>query len=136
MSATHYDSVSSARAHLKELLDAADEGRPASIMRAGTRSVVVDARRWVAVLQEGRSAHTRVVHEDGTWAAMLPGTPLAGEGESFDDALDDLICAMRDYSDDWTDRLHRASNHAEHWRLVQLIDLSDDTELRDWLLAS
>lgn len=67
---------------------------------------------------------------------MLPGAPLAGEGETFDEAVGDQVLAMRDYAEDWADRLHRATNHADHWPLVQLIGLSDDEQLWDWLLAS
>lgn len=134
--AAHYTSFSSARAHLKELLDAAEVGLPASIIRGGNRSVVVHGGRLISLLAQSRPAHTQVVHENGTWAAMLPGAPLAGEGETFDEAIDDLVSVMRDYAQDWIDRLHVAPNHADQWSLVQLIELSEDEQLRDWLLAA
>ena len=51
MTATHYDSVSSARAHLKDLLNAAESGRPATLTREGRRSAIVDAERLREILR-------------------------------------------------------------------------------------
>lgn len=132
----HYTSFTSARSHFKELLDAAEAGLPASVTRGDTRAAVVDGGRLVSLLAHSRPAQTQVVHENGYWAAMLPGTPLTGEGETFDEAIDDLVSTLRDYAQDWTDRLRVAPNHAKQWPLVQLIELSEDEQLRDWLLAA
>ncbi|SOC53724.1 prevent-host-death protein [Ornithinimicrobium cerasi] len=131
----HFSSFTSARTHLKDLLDAAEEGLPASVVRDGARSVLVDAARLAAVLRRSRPADAQVVNENGYWAAMLPGTSLAGEGETFDEAISDLVLALRDYAEDWSERLRHAPNHADQWPLVQLVELSDDEQLRDWLLA-
>lgn len=131
----HFSSFTSARTHLKDILDAAEQGLPASVVRDGTRSVVVDAGRLATVLRRSRPADTHVVNENGYWAAMLPGTPLAGEGKTFDKAIDDLVLALRDYAEDWTERLRHAPNHADQWPLVHLVELCDNEQLRDWLLA-
>ena len=45
MSAVHYDSYTDARAHLKDLLDAAERGRVATIRRESARTAVVDVER-------------------------------------------------------------------------------------------
>ena len=42
---------------------------------------------------------------------------------------------MREYAQDWVERLQYASNHAENWGLVQLVHLSTDEQLADWLRA-
>ena len=60
---------------------------------------------------------------------MLPGLPIAADGETFDEALDEMVAALREYSQDWTDHLRHASNHQQNWGLVQIIDLSSDEEL-------
>lgn len=46
-----------------------------------------------------------------------------------------MIEALREYSEDWQERLVDAPNHRENWGLVQLIALSDDDQLHDWLVA-
>jgi hypothetical protein len=44
-----------------------------------------------------------------------------------------MVAALREYAEDWADHLRHASNHEKNWGLVQIIDLSSDEELRDWL---
>ncbi|MCW2642256.1 MAG: hypothetical protein JWP76_4562 [Dactylosporangium sp.] len=58
------------------------------------------------------------------------------DGATFDEAIDDLIDALREYAEDWQDRLLDAPNHGNNWGLVQLISLSDDEQLRDWLVGT
>jgi hypothetical protein len=43
---------------------------------------------------------------------------------------------LREYAHDWQDHLLNAANHRENWGLVQLISLSDDEQLREWLVGS
>jgi hypothetical protein len=47
-----------------------------------------------------------------------------------------MITALREYADDWQERLLDAPNHRDNWALVQLIGLSNDDQLRDWLVGS
>jgi hypothetical protein len=44
-----------------------------------------------------------------------------------------MVEALREYAQDWQDRLLNAPNHRENWGLVQLVELSTDEELRTWL---
>lgn len=46
-----------------------------------------------------------------------------------------MVDALRDYAEEWADRLRLAPNHADNWGLVQIVALSSDEQLRDWLLA-
>ncbi|SEG42856.1 hypothetical protein SAMN05444920_102996 [Nonomuraea solani] len=46
-----------------------------------------------------------------------------------------MIEALREYAEDWQSRLLDAPNHRENWGLVQLISLSDDEQLREWLVG-
>ncbi|WP_431927398.1 hypothetical protein [Nonomuraea jabiensis] len=46
-----------------------------------------------------------------------------------------MVDALREYAEDWQDRLLDAPNHRENWGLVQLISLSDDDQLREWLVG-
>jgi hypothetical protein len=69
-------------------------------------------------------------------SVFLPGLPVAADGATFDDAIAELIQALREYADDWQERLLDAPNHRENWSLIQLISLSDDAQLTDWLVGS
>jgi len=133
MTTTHFETLTEGRAHLKDLLDAAQEGRPASLRRDSLRAAIVDAARLRANLTESRRANAQVVAEADGWSVLLPGLPIAADGATLDEALDETVDALREYAQDWSDRLLHATNHARNWDLVQIIDLSTDDELRVWL---
>ncbi|MHB8719557.1 MAG: type II toxin-antitoxin system HicB family antitoxin [Candidatus Dormibacteria bacterium] len=127
-----YDSYSQARSHLKDLLDAAERGVPATVLREGSVAAVVDAERLrTEFARLCRPAD--VVAEAGGWSVVIPGVPVAADGASFEEALDEMVDALREYASDWQDHLREAGNHRGNWALVQLIALSSDDQLRDWL---
>jgi hypothetical protein len=137
MPAVHYDSYPEARAHLKNLLDAAERGRVATVRRdAGQAAAVVDVERLRRFLASVSPSRAEVVAEAGGWSIFIPGLPIAADGATFDEAVGEMIVALREYAEDWQDRLLDAPNHRENWGLVQLISLSDDKQLRDWLTGS
>jgi hypothetical protein len=43
---------------------------------------------------------------------------------------------LREYVEDWQERLLDAPNHGANWALVQLVSLSDDGQIRQWLVGS
>jgi predicted RNase H-like HicB family nuclease len=129
----HYNTVSEARAHFSALIDAAEAGVPATVRRDRRRAAVVDADRLRHFLVSVRPARAEVVAEGGGWSILLPGLPIAADGETFEDALNEIVAALREYAQDWADHLRHASNHEQNWGLVQIIDLSSDEQLRDWL---
>ena len=136
MSAVHSETYSHARAHLKELLDAAEDGRPATVSRDSAVTAVVDANRLRHALALLIPARAEVVEENGGWSVMLPGLPIAADGNTYDEALDDMVIALREYADDWSDHLIHAPNQRDNWGLVQLITLSSEVQLRTWLHSS
>jgi predicted RNase H-like HicB family nuclease len=136
MSAVHYDSYTDARTHLKDLLDAAERGRVATVRRDARTTAFVDRERLRYFLSVVSPSRAQIVAEDGGWSIFIPGLPLAADGASFDEALDEMIVALREYAEDWQDRLLDAPNHAGNWGLVQLVSLSDDGQLRNWLVGS
>lgn len=135
MTAAHYDTVAEGRRHFKELLDAAETGIPAVVDRHSFRAAVVDGDRLRHSLAAGRPARADVVSADGGWAVILPGLPLAAEGATFDEALDDMVTVLREYGEDWAQRLRHAPNHQGNWDLVQLVNLSTDAQLKEWISA-
>ena len=132
----HYDSYSEARAHLKDLLDAAERGRVATVRRESASAAVLDVARLRHFLATVVPSRAQVVPESGGWSVFIPGLPIAADGPTFDAAIDEMVEALREYAEDWQDRLLDAPNHRDNWGLVQLISLSDDDQLREWLAGS
>jgi Antitoxin of toxin-antitoxin, RelE / RelB, TA system len=135
MTAVHYDSYSEARAHLKDLLDAAERGRVATVRREKGQSAVVDVDRLRHFLVSVSPWRAQVVAEGDGWSIFIAGLPIAADGATFDDAVSEMISALREYAEDWQDRLLDAPDHRDNWGLVQLVSLSDDEQLRDWLVG-
>lgn len=129
----HFPTLRSGRDHLKDVLDAAVEGRPASVTRERTRVAAVDADRLVHLLTQVRPASAELVAENDGWSILLPGLPIAADGATLDEALDEAVLALRDYAEAWTERLRLAPNHQDNWALVQIIEFSSDDQLRAWL---
>lgn len=129
-----FDSMTDGRAHLRELLDAAARGFPAGLRRDQAGFALVDAARLRQLLAT-YSRSPEAVAEAGGWSVFIPGTPVAADGSSFDEAVDEMVDALREYAADWVDHLSTAPNHANNWWLVQLVALSTDDELAEWLTA-
>jgi len=88
--ATQFPTLSAARAGFKDLLDAAEEGRPATVRREHKVAAVIDAARLRCMLATLRPADAQVVAEAGGWSIFLPGLPLAADASSFDEALAEI----------------------------------------------
>lgn len=131
----HYESYTDARSHLKDLLDAAERGLVATVRRDDVTTAVVDVARLRHFLTSLIPSHAEVVPEAGGWSVFIPGLPVAADGGTFDEAIIEMVDALREYAEDWQDHLLDAPNHRENWGLVQLISLSDDDQLRDWLVG-
>jgi predicted RNase H-like HicB family nuclease len=136
MSVVHYDSYTEARAHLKDLLDAAERGHVATVRRDTARTAVVDVERLRSSLASLSEYRAQVVAEADGWSVFIPGLPIAADGATFDEAIAEMIEALREYAEDWHERLLDAPNHRNNWGLVQLISLSSADQLRDWLVGS
>ena len=136
MSSVHYDSYTEARAHLKDLLDAAEKGRVATVRRDSVTTAVVDVARLRHFLVSLVPSRAEVVSEAGGWSVFIPGLPVAADGATFDEAVAEMIDALREYADDWQERLLDSPNHGGNWGLVQLIGLSNDEQLRKWIIGT
>ena len=135
MPAVHYDSYTEARNNLKSLLDAAENGQVATVRRDSATTAVLDAARLRYFLASVVPSRAEVVQEGDGWSIFIPRLPVAADGATFDEAITEMVEALREYAQDWQDRLLHAPNHRENWGLVQLISLSDDNQLREWLVG-
>ncbi|MGQ0576844.1 MAG: type II toxin-antitoxin system HicB family antitoxin [Pseudonocardia sp.] len=135
MTAVHYDNHTDARAHLKDLLDAAARGRVATVRRDSARMAVVDVVRLRHVLAELIPLRAVVTAEGGGWSVFIPGLPVAADGATFDEALTEMVDALREYVDDWQADLGGRAQPPRTLGLVQMVSLSDDEQLRSWLVG-
>lgn len=135
VSAAHYDSYTDARAHFKEVLDQAASGTAVTVRRESVTAVVLDVGRLRHFLASVTSPRPQMVAEADGWTAFIPGLPVAGAGGTLDAAVADMTDALREYAEDWI-RLQHAPNHRDNWGLVQLVNLSDDDQLRQWITGS
>ena len=133
--AVHFESYTDARTHLKDLLDAAAQGRIATVRRDANTTVLLDAERLRHFLASTVPSRAQVVSEAGGWSVFIPGLPVAADGASFDEAISEMVDALREYAEDWQERLLNTPNHAGNWGLVQLITFSNDEQLRAWLVG-
>jgi len=136
MPQVHYDSYTEARNKLKNLLDAAQNGQVATVRRDAATAVVLDAERLRYFLASVVPSQAKVVQEAGGWSVFIPGLPIAADGGTFEEAIAEMANALREYAEDWQDHLLYAPNHRGNWGLVQLISLSTDEQLREWLVGS
>lgn len=131
----HFESYTSARTNFRAVLDAASAGFVTTLDRDNDRFVVVPAEQLREQLAALCPSNAQVVQEGGGWAVIIPGLPVHGDGATFHEVLDDAMEALREYAEDWNDRLRLTPNHAQHRGVVELVELSDDDQLRDWLLG-
>lgn len=132
-----YLSYTETRSHLREVLDTAESGLPIGIRRHDKFVALIESVRLREVLMDSRRLRRpEAVAEAGGWSVLLPGTPVAAEGTDLDEAVDEFICALRDYAEDWQARLRFAPNHQHHWPLVLLVSLSSDTDIGEWARGS
>ena len=128
-----YKSFTDARSHLKEVFDATARGRTVTVQRDGQLSAVMPVDRLRTYFSRTVSPRVRVTREGDRTIALMDGRPFVSEGADVDGALADLALSLREYAEDWDDRLEHAPNHAGNWALVQLIKLSTDEQLLEWL---
>jgi hypothetical protein len=96
----------------------------------------VDADRLLHLLMRLHPSKAQAVPDGDRWTIALSGVPVAADGATVDEAVVEMVDALRDYSEAWTERLRLAPNHADNWGLVQIVTLASDEQLRNWLLAA
>ncbi|MEI2716603.1 MAG: hypothetical protein V9E98_06355 [Candidatus Nanopelagicales bacterium] len=133
-----FKSFTDARKGLKDALDVASEGGVATISRSHSgRAAVVDAQQLRRTLATLLDLNPQLVADGpAEWAMFLPGYPISGTGATPEEAVTDTVDALREYADDWQERLQQAPNHRDNWGLVQLVSLSSSDELERWLNGS
>ena len=126
-----------ARKRLRQVLDRASAGVPVGIRSRDRTVTVVAGEALRRVLRSSpQLPRPAVVAENGGWSVLLAGTPVAAEGSSLDEAVGEFVIALREYGEDWEERLHAAPNHRSNWVLVCFLGLMSDSELEGWIVGS
>lgn len=116
--------------------------------RGGREGVVVIDRDDLARALDDHRFQTEVFIEDGRYSIALEDFGLHSTGSNFDEALADLLDALRDYADDYFTHLEfyrRTPNRAKHYlpllrfratRADKQLELLLETELEQVAAAS
>lgn len=104
MATLHYDKVADVLDNFKALLDAAERGRPATLRRDKQTAALVDADRLRYFLgTTAPNANATVVAEADSWWVFTKGLSISADGATLDEALDEMVAALREYAEDWQD---------------------------------
>lgn len=132
--AMQFLTYSETRRRLREVLDAAEAGKAAGVERRGSRVALVERDRLHGLLADSwRLGRPEAVAEAGGWSVFLPGSPIAADGADLDEAVEDFIETLREYAQDWEERLRLAPNHEQMWPLVLFVSMSSDAEIANWV---
>lgn len=82
-----------------------------------------------------RHLRVQIVQEGIEWSIFIPRTPVSATGATMDDALAEMVDAVRAHASAWTKRLRFASNHQHGEQLKRVADGFGDADLRRWLLG-
>jgi len=127
---------SEARQRWREVLDAAEDGRAVIVRRDNSAAAVLDANRLRHFLASVVLARAVIVAKDDRFSVYLHDQPITADGATLDEAIAEMIGALRTYAAAWHEVLGNAANHRDNWGLVQLIGLSTDDQLRAWLTGA
>lgn len=102
-----HEAFAQAKAHLSNLMDRAVHAhRPQLIDRhRGKEQAVLVSVEDLAMLLEGFSFHPRVSVSEGEFVIRLPELGLVAGGESYEDALEELIELVGAQAEDFLNRL-------------------------------
>lgn len=91
--------------------------------RDGFRVLVAGYLEMFEALRECRRFSPQVnKNASGGFSITLPELAVHGEGESLDEAADDLVDAALEYAEDWHSFLSQAPNHARRRWWVFLVE--------------
>ncbi len=120
---------------LSQILSAATEGKAAMLYHDAGRVAVVDAERLRIALAALCPSPVEVVRENDSWTVTVRGLPLTTRGADLDTLIEEVLTALRNASTDLLDSARITPNHYGDWVTGQLIALSDDAQLRDWMIG-
>lgn len=98
-----------------------------------SNSVTCAAAPLREVLAGAVRSRASITQEHDRFTLLMAGRSFVGEGDTVDVALADLARSLRDHAAGWETSLDNAPGRHGDWAFVQLINLSSDDQLREWL---
>ncbi len=127
-------SSTEARIKWREIMDSSERGLPVTIRRLDTVTAVTDAERLRQYFFKTIAPQTMTYVEDGVHVIVLDHRGFAAEGNTIDEAIDDMVVQLREYQEDWEKHYVGAPNHQVNWPLAMLVSTSTNAQLKDWLI--
>ena len=127
-----YTKITEARAAIADIYDTVGRNLVVDISRENDAPVTVIRKDALVSLLHSKCVFEPKVHfsKDGKVSMWLEGVPISSQGLTVEEAEDELILALRDFTQTWLEELREYPNHRIGWALPTLVRLSDDTELR------
>ena len=119
---------SRARSQMSRITDEVQAGGLAVVERRGFRMLLTSFDEQRELLEGGFEFHPEVLLDGDGVGIWLPELPVHGQGETLEQAEDDVIDAALDYADMWFDQLHRAPNHVGNRGWVWRLAMADDRD--------
>lgn len=126
---------SEAKAKLSDLMTSVVHGhRPKAVDRHhGKEEMLLLGRDEVMALVESFEFHPKVIVSEGEFVVRLPELGLIAGGESFDEALDELVELAEEYAEQYFARLefYRETDRRQHLPWVARVAFTPAEERRE-----
>jgi predicted RNase H-like HicB family nuclease len=131
---------SEAKAKLSDLMTSVVHGhRPKAVGRHhGKEQMLLLGREEVMALLESFEFQPKVSVSEGEFVVRLPELGLVAGGESFDEALDELVELAEEYAEQYLARLefYRETDRRDHLPWVARVAFTPAEERRDLFVPS
>ncbi len=125
-----------ARSQLSQLYSRISGGGVEVIERNQERDVVIaNASEYRQLLERQAPFRIEVRFGARSVAAWIKGLPVHAEGETVEEALDELALALVDYASTWEKHLRHAPNHEENIGYVRRVQFAGSTSAVRQMLA-
>ncbi len=133
-----YPKITDARAAISEIYSTAERHLVVRINREGDAPVaVIRNDNLKEALQALCPLDPQVrFSKNGTVSMWIDGLPVSSQGSSLPEAENELIGALRDYAQTWVEELKNYPNHKDRWGIANLVMLSSDSELSEFLFGN
>lgn len=107
-----------------------EEGGVELIERNQERDVaLVNAAEYGHLLEERAPFRIEMSFQEGSVACWILGLPVHAEGDTLEEALQELAVALIDYASTWEKYLRHAPNHSQNVGYVRRVQLAGSVDV-------
>lgn len=119
---------SKARNDMSRVVDRVQAGEPAVIERRGVKFLITSFDEERELLAGAFGFHPQVLADGPGVGIILPELGVHSEGDTLEQAEEELVNAAIDYAEDWHAVLRNAPNHVDRRGWVWRITMADDRD--------